>query len=112
MATKKKAPQKNLSQSGLLSCTNMWRVYVSAELMLIGEEGELKLRRVERGVEGAQQAEVRVTDNTDQIVLHEGFDPEGNKAIFMVRVPQSSQIFMPKKNRVPQSSKISMPKKK
>jgi hypothetical protein len=101
MATKKKsanaAPKKNPSQSGLLSCTHLWRIYLSDELILKAKGGAVDLDDVRNGIEGAGQAEVKVTNSTDQIVLHEGFDPQGNKSIFMVRVPQDSQVFRPKK---------------
>jgi hypothetical protein len=83
------------SQRGLLSSTDMYRVYLSENLTLNGEGGYVNLRGVDGGLPGARQAEVRSTNSTDMIIAHIGTDRSGHNAIFLVRVPRESQIFNP-----------------
>jgi hypothetical protein len=93
MAANDKPPVRK--QFALLESTNMYRVYVSPGLAAKGLNGDpLSMSTPASGEQGAQQAEI-VAAGTDLITAVVGLDPEGNKAIFLVRVPADCQIFKP-----------------
>jgi hypothetical protein len=97
MATKKtqtKAEEPG-TQGIHFESTRMYRVYVSADITVTGKDGDrLKMKLPVKGLPKTGQIEMKVTP-PDLIVAREGFDPEGNRAIFLVRVPKENQIFKP-----------------